>query len=373
MPEIVFNRPTISSPEIANARYAIDSGCTAGNGPFGQLAEKALSDLHDGSEVLLTPSCSSALELAARLVRFDPGDEIIVPSYTFVTTVSAFVANGATPVFCDIDPVTLGMDPREAEKLITERTRAICIVHYAGVPANPESFAKLAQKHGLVLIEDNAHGLGGVSESKVLGTFGALSTLSFHETKNITCGEGGALVVNDSGLVERARILQEKGTNRSQFLNGQIDKYTWVDVGGSWVVSDILAAILVGQLERFEEIQRRRLEIWSEYAGRLGDWAFSQGIQLPPKNLTHTAHMFYLIFPKESMRLQFTRHLSRAGVSAVFHYQPLHRSLAGGKFHRGDRSLPVTDSVAAGLLRLPLHLGLGDADLNRIAETCKAF
>lgn len=370
---IDFNRPTILGGELKNVQRAIEGGFTSGNGPLGREAEKSLSQLHGGSEVLLTPSCSSALELAARLVGFSPGDEIIVPSYTFVTTVSSFVANGAKPVFCDIDPVTLGLDLEQTERLITERTKAICIVHYAGVPADPEGFARLAQKHRLILIEDNAHGLGGNYQGQTLGTFGAMSTLSFHETKNITCGEGGALVLNDLSLVARAKILQEKGTNRSQFLNGQVDKYTWVDVGSSWVLSDILAAILVGQLDRFNEIQRRRMDIWSYYATRLEDWASCRGVVLAPKELTHTAHMFYLIFSGEKIRTEFTRHMAKAGISSVFHYQPLHRSLVGAKFHENSRPLPITDWASGGLVRLPLHLGLGATDLKRIVGVCTSF
>lgn len=221
---IPFNRIAFDSGEIARIHEAANSGHISGDGPFSKKAEATLSDMHDGARVLLTPSCSHALELAARLIRFEPGDEVIVPSFTFVTSVSSFVSNGATPVFCDIDPVTLGLDLEEAKKLVTSKTKAIVLVHYGGVPANPEGFAELAEQHDLVLIEDNAHGLGGKSSGKPLGTFGAMSTLSFHETKNITCGEGGALVINDPQFIERAEILREKGTDRSRFFRGQVDK-----------------------------------------------------------------------------------------------------------------------------------------------------
>jgi dTDP-4-amino-4,6-dideoxygalactose transaminase len=351
---IPFNRPDFGLNEIEYIRQAIDSGVTSGNGPFGKKAESLLSAIHGGSPVLLTPSCSSALELAARLIQFEPGDEVIVPSYTFVTTVSSFVSNGATPVFCDIDPKTLGLDLDQARALITPRTKAICIVHYAGVPANPEGFAELAQEFGLVLVEDNAHGLGGKSGSSTLGTFGAMSTLSFHETKNITCGEGGALVINENRFLERAEILREKGTDRSKFLKGQVDKYTWVDVGSSWVISDILAAILVAQLERFDSIQQRRMGIWNTYYSALESWASERGIKMAQPDLHHTAHMFYLIMESEEMRNRIISRLMEAGVLAVFHYQALHKAGAGQKWATSGGELPVTDMASSRLVRLPL-------------------
>jgi len=332
-----------------------------------------LSAMHDGSAVLLTPSCSAALELAARLIGFEPGDEVIVPSYTFVTTVSSFVSNGATPVFCDIDPLTLGLDLNQARSLITPRTKAICIVHYAGVPANPEGFEQLAEEFGLVLVEDNAHGLGGASGSRLLGTFGAMSTLSFHETKNVTCGEGGALVINDERFLERAEILREKGTDRSNFLKGQVDKYTWVDVGSSWVMSDILAAILVAQLERFEVIQNRRRDLWNRYRAGLEDWAAERRIGLAQRDLPNTAHMFFLLLEGMTERDRFIAHLEGSGVNAVFHYQPLHRSAAGSPWLRDGQHFPVSDRVGESLVRLPLYSSLRLFEQDIVIEAVTGF
>jgi len=255
---IPFNRATFDGKELAYLAQAVADGHVSGNGPFTRRAEAALEVGHGTGRTLLTTSCTHALEMAALLGRFAPGDEVIVPAYTFVSTASAFLLHGATPVFVDVRPDTLNLCPDLVEAAITERTRAICIVHYGGVGATPRRFREVADRHGLLLVEDNAHGLFGVEDGGVLGTFGHLSTLSFHETKNVTCGEGGALHGNDPVLVERAEILREKGTDRSRFLRGQVDKYTWVDVGSSWVLSDLLAGVLVGQLERFEDLQARR-------------------------------------------------------------------------------------------------------------------
>ena len=370
---IPFNLANFQGEELTNIELALSRGNTAGNGPFGREAASVLSSMHAGSPVLLTPSCTSALELAARLVEFGDGDEIIVPSYTFVSTVSAFASNGATPVFCDVDPRTLGMDLVAARALITPRTRAICIVHYAGVPADPFGFAELAKEFGLVLIEDNAHGLGGGWEGQRLGTFGALSTLSFHETKNITCGEGGALVINDKNLLERAEILQQKGTNRTKFLNGQVDKYTWVDVGSSWVMSDILAGVLLAQLARFETIQSERMELWLELHCSLEDWAVAHGVKLASKSSNHTAHMFYLLFPDESERRLFIRHLELLGVKSVFHYQPLHSSRIGSRWVKPGQVFPVSEFVGSSLVRLPFHTRINAKQRQRVIDAVTAY
>lgn len=370
---IPFNVPSFEGEEFSNIELALSGGNSAGNGPFCREAESVLSSMHGGSPVLLTPSCTSALELAARLVEFGDGDEIIVPSYTFVTTVSAFASNGATPVFCDVNPRTLGMDLAAARALITPRTRAICIVHYAGVPADPLGFAQLAHEFGLVLIEDNAHGLGGFSGTQRLGTFGALSTLSFHETKNITCGEGGALVINDGSLLERAQILQQKGTNRTEFLRGQVDKYTWVDVGSSWVMSDILAAVLLAQLARFETIQSQRMELWLELHRSLQDWAVARGVELASRSSEHTAHMFYLLFTGESERSRFIRHLERSGVKAVFHYQPLHSSRVGSRWVKSGQVFPVSEFLGNSLVRLPFYTRLDRLQRQRVIDAVTAY
>ena len=371
-PPIPFNRVSFEFGELTNVEKAIHNGHISGDGPFCRQAEHILSGMHNGADVLLTPSCSHALELAARLIGFQPGDEVIVPSFTFVTTVSSFVANGATPVYCDIDPETLGLDLDQARKLITPRTKAICLVHYAGVPASPEGFVALAEEFGLVLIEDNAHGLGGQSEGKTLGTFGAMSTLSFHETKNITCGEGGALVISDPTYVERAEILREKGTDRSRFFRGQVDKYTWHDIGSSWVMSDILAGLLVGQLENFPILQKKRADIASRYRQELEEWATSNSVSLGPSQ-ENTSHLFYLLLNNESERNDFIEHMKRQGVMVAFHYVPLHLSPAGKKYQNPDVLLPVSEDVAGRLVRLPLFPGVTDEELNRIIEGATAF
>ena len=370
---IPFNRISFDSGEMARIQDAVENGHISGDGPFSKKAEKILSDMHDGARVLLTPSCSHALELAARLIGFEPGDEVIVPSFTFVTSVSSFVSHGATPVFCDIDPMTLGLDLEEARKLITPKTKAIVLVHYGGVPANPEGFSRLAQDHGLILIEDNAHGLGGTANGKKLGTFGAMSTLSFHETKNVSCGEGGALVINDAQFIERAEILREKGTDRSRFFRGQVDKYTWVDNGSSWVLSDILSSILVAQLGRFSQIQAARERLWSRYHEELSGWATLNGVILQARDVSHTFHMFYLIFSEVEYLDAFIALMKSKGVLAVFHYQPLHKSTVGGRWVEKGIDFPVSDRVSAGLVRLPLFAGLSSDEQTRVITSTKSF
>ena len=368
---IPFNRISFDSGEIARIQEAVSNGHISGDGPFSKKAEAILSDMHDGARVLLTPSCSHALELAARLIRFEPGDEVIVPSFTFVTSVSSFVSHGATPVFCDIDPVTLGLDLEEAKKLVTPNTKAIVLVHYGGVPANPEGFAELAEQHDLVLIEDNAHGLGGKSSGKPLGTFGAMSTLSFHETKNITCGEGGALVINDLQYVERAEILREKGTDRSRFFRGQVDKYTWQDLGSSWILSEILAAILFAQLSDFDSIQDRRARLWSRYHSELSDWAITNDVGLGAAE-SGTAHLFYLLLKNSQLQLALIEHLRAVRIGAVFHYQSLHLSPFGSQFG-AVRRLPITEKIAGSLVRMPLYAAMTDDELSHIITSAKSF
>jgi dTDP-4-amino-4,6-dideoxygalactose transaminase len=369
---IPFNRVSFDSGEMARVQEAVESGHISGDGPFSKKVEKILSDMHDGSRVLLTPSCSHALELAARLIGFEEGDEIIVPSFTFVTTVSSFVSEGATPVYCDIDPITLGLDLDEVRKLITPKTKAIVLVHYGGLPANPEGFSRLAEDHGLILIEDNAHGLGGTSNGRKLGTFGAMSTLSFHETKNITCGEGGALVINDPHYTERAEILREKGTDRSRFFRGQVDKYTWQDSGSSWVLPDILAAVLYAQLSDFLAIQERREERWGRYDSALKDWVLARGYDFGPPG-SGTSHLFYLLFPHEYEQSAFREHMSSHGVTTVFHYQALHKSPYGSQFDKKSSTLQTTERVAAGLVRLPLFAGLTKKQQDWVVRTTLSF
>ena len=371
---IPFNRPSFDGQELAYLAQAVANGYTAGNGPFTKRAESLLSDMHGGASTLLTTSCTHALELSARLLNLAPGDEVIVPAYTFVSTASAFVWNGAKPVFADIDPQTMNIDPDRVRELVNPRTRAVCIVHYAGIGAEPDAFARMAEEFELVLIEDNAHGLGASYGDQTLGTFGAMSTLSFHETKNITCGEGGALVINDQRLLERAEILREKGTDRSKFIRGQVDKYTWVDIGSSWVLSDLLAGVLVGQLERFDDVQDARMKLWNEYDMALTDWASASGVRLPfiPAPARHPGHMFYLVFEAGSQRDRYIEHMRRSDVLTVFHYQDLASSrMAVELDSRGD--CPNARAMADRLVRLPMFASMSDAEQAKVIEATRSF
>ena len=372
---IPFNKASFDGNELKYLAQAIQQGHTSGNGPFTKQAEALLSRMHGGSTSLLTTSCTHALEMAARLLDLQPGDEIIVPSYTFVSTASSFMWNGAKPVFADIHPDTLNIDPDSAERCITDRTKAICIVHYAGVGAEPDRFVDMAQRYQLSLIEDNAHGLGATYKGQTLGTFGDMSTLSFHETKNVTCGEGGALVINNPKLVERAEILREKGTNRSRFIRGQVDKYTWVDVGSSWVLSDLLAGVLVGQLERFAETQQKRLATWKRYQETLSDWAETNGIGLPsiPDELEHSAHMFYLRLPSLESRDAFISHMHNQGINTVFHYQALHASPQGLALGVQRNECPNSEFASDAIVRLPLYASLSLAQQQLVIDAVTSF
>ena len=372
---IPFNRPSVNARELSYLTQAIEQGHISGNGEMTKRAEEVLATMHDGARSLLTTSCTHALEMAARLLDLEPGDEVIVPSYTFVSTASAFMWNGAKPVFADIRPDTLNIAPDAVEDCITSQTKAICIVHYGGVGAEPDRFVDIANRHNIKLIEDNAHGLGATYQGSALGTFGALSTLSFHETKNISCGEGGALVVNDPQYAERAEVLREKGTNRTRFVRGEVDKYTWIDNGSSWVMSDLLAGILVGQLERFEEIKSQRLLLWSHYQEALGDWARDSGIKLPaiPNQAEHSGHLFYVRLPSRKDRDSFIEHMRDFGVNVVSHYQPLHSSpqgvLLGGDAKSCHESTLASDTVA----RLPLFVSLSREDQATVVKAALAF
>lgn len=372
---IRFNRASFTGRELEYLKATIRDGHVSGNGPFTKAAEELLSRGHGGAPTLLTTSCTHALEMSGLLAGLGPGDEVIVPSFTFVSCASAFMLHGAVPVFADVASDTLNLDLDSVRARIGPRTRAICAVHYAGVGACPDELAELCAQRELVLIEDNAHGLFGSYGGRVLGTFGSMSTLSFHETKNLSCGEGGALVLNSPDLVERAEILRDKGTDRSRFLRGQVDKYTWVDVGSSWVLSDMLAGVLLGQLERFDEIQGRRQRIWALYAEHLADWGVEQGVRLPrvPTQAEHTAHMFQLRLRSFAERDRFISELRNAGIHAVFHYQALHLSAVGRRLGGKEGQFPVSEEAADTLVRLPLHLDLSDDDVNHVIESVRAF
>lgn len=372
---IPFNRAYFEGNEMVYLAASIQNGHVSGNGPFTKRAEALLEEISGRGRTLLTTSCTHALEMAACLLDLQPGDEVIVPSYTFVSSASAFMLHGATPIFVDVDPLTLNVSPELVKQAITTRTRAICIVHYAGVGASPEFFRQIADEHDLILIEDNAHGLFGSWNEQPLGSFGHMSTLSFHETKNMTCGEGGALHINDDRFVERAEILREKGTDRSKFLRGQVDKYTWVDVGSSWVLSDLLAAILVAQLERASEIQSKRHEIWSYYHNTFSTCPLDFEVSLPflPVESQHPAHMYFLQLESLESRTRFIDHLRSRNINAVFHYQPLHLSAVGLGLGGQVGQCPVSESAADRLVRLPLHLGMTASDIGAVTKAVLDF
>jgi dTDP-4-amino-4,6-dideoxygalactose transaminase len=373
---IPFNKPSVEGRELEYVRQAIDNGHISGDGAFTRRASETLESIFGGgARVFLTTSCTHALEMAAILLDLQAGDEVIVPSFTFVSGVNAFVLRGAKPVFADIRPDTLNIDERQIESLITPRTRAIAPVHYAGVGCEMDAIAGIAQRHGLEIVEDNAHGLFGRYRGKLLGTFGRMATQSFHETKNINCGEGGALVINDPALVERAEIIREKGTNRGRFFRGQVDKYTWVDIGSSYLPSDMLAAYLLGQFEKAEQIQAKRRRIWERYAEGLEGWGGERGVRMPvvPDDCEQPYHMFYLLFPSLDERQSMIAHLRAQGINAVFHYLPLNASEMGSRFGGRAGDCPVAESVSDRLLRLPFYNNLTVDDQDRVIETMFAW
>jgi len=373
--KIPFNRADIGKHDIELLSESISAGHISGNGPFTKRAEEQITKTLGNDRTLLTTSCTHALEMSALLLRLKPGDEVIVPAFTFVSTASAFMLYGAKPVFVDVRQDTLNIDLDQAEAAITPRTRAICVVHYGGVACEMDRLAKLAKDHNLILIEDNAHGLFAKYRGKYLGTFGALATQSFHETKNITCGEGGALVINDASLAERAEILREKGTDRTKFLRGQVDKYTWVDVGSSWVISDLLAAILFGQLSRADKIYDDRMNIWNRYHNELQTWAVKHDVTLPtvPEGCEHTGHVYHLRFQHGVQRDKFIEYLKQLGIYAVFHYQPLHLSTVGRILGGRDGQFPVTESAGDCLVRLPLFNSLTSDEQTYIIDSINVF
>jgi dTDP-4-amino-4,6-dideoxygalactose transaminase len=375
MTQIPFNRPSLVGEEFRYMQEAVANWHISGDGTFTRRCNALLEEALGVPKVLLTTSCTHALEMAALLLEIQPGDEVIVPSFTFVTTANAFVLRGAKPVFADIRPDTLNIDESQVEALITPHTKAILLVHYAGVGCEMDSLCEIARRHNIPIVEDNAHGLFGKYKGRFLGTFGCLASLSFHETKNFTCGEGGALLINDTRYAERAEIIREKGTNRSRFFRGQVDKYTWVDLGSSYLPSDILAAFLCAQLEAREQIQATRRRVWEYYYDHLHDWAGHAGVQLPvvPSYCEQPYHLFHLLLPSLEQRQAFTAHLKAHDVSSVFHYLPLHLSEMGKRFGGKAGDCPVTEDVADRLARLPFHNSLSDEDLDRVVDLVKQF
>jgi len=374
-PWIPYSKPYRSPHEIEYLQEVLSSGQTHGDGPFTRRASALLSDITSSDSVLLTGSGTHALELASWLLELGPGDEVIVPSFTFSTTAASVVMTGATPVFVDIDPATGSMDLGAAEAALTERTRAVYVVHYGGVAPDMERLTAIAERAGIQIVEDNAHGLGARWGGRPCGSFGALAAQSFHATKNIQCGEGGALLINDPSLRARAEILREKGTDRSRFMRGEVDKYSWIDRGSSYLPSELTVAVLTAQLEVFDIIQTQRHKIWDKYALSLVTWAAEAGAVLmsPPPKVDHPAHVFYLLAPNASTRTAMLAHLRAAGIRATFHYIPLHSSIAGRRFGRTPNPCPATDDFAARIIRLPLWPAMTDAETDRVITAVHEF
>ena len=371
---IPFTRPGLLEPGLAAIREAFASGKLSGDGGFCRRSEKLLESALGAKRALAVTSCTHALEMSALLLDLQPGDEVIVPAFTFVSTVNAFVLRGARPIFADVRADTLNLDEAQLPSLITSRTKAIVPVHYAGVGCEMDAINAIAAKAGAAVVEDNAHGLFGSYRGKMLGTLGALATQSFHDTKNFTCGEGGALIVNDPRFMERAEILREKGTNRSRFFRGQVDKYTWVDVGSSYILSDILGALLFSQLEQRDEIQTRRARIWNRYNAELAEWTTARGFRRPvvPAHCEQTFHMFYLLMPADR-RGPFIDHLKAKGVQAVFHYQALNTSPMGLAHGGKAGQCPVTERISDELVRLPLYNDMSEADQGIVVDAVRSF
>jgi len=370
-----FNRSSLEGRELEYIFQTINVGQIAGDQLFSRKCHKLLEDTLGVRRALVTTSCTHALEMAALLLEIGPGDEVIVPAFTFVSTANAFVQRGARPVFCDIRPDTLNLDETQLESLITPQTKAIVPVHYAGVGCEMDAILEIARRNGVAVVEDNAHGLFAKYRGRYLGTLGCLGTQSFHETKNITCGEGGALLINDERYIERAEIIREKGTNRARFFRGQVDKYSWVDVGSSYVMSDVLAAFLYAQLEVWPGIQEKRHRIWERYHAELTEWAQRNGVRQPiiPAHCEQAWHMYYLILPTLESRQAFVAHLRARGVPAVFHYLPLHLSTYGSRWGGKAGDCPVTESVSDRLLRLPFYNHLTASDQASVIEAVLSF
>lgn len=377
MPErnikIPFNRLCLNGKELEYMQESMKSGNITGDAEYTRKCETMLEEIFNAKKVLLTNSCTDALEMACLLIDLRPDDEVIVPSYTFVSTVNAFILRGAKPIFIDIREDTLNIDEAKIEEKITDKTRAIFPVHYAGVACEMDAIMDIAERYHLFVVEDAAQGVNAKYNNQYLGTIGHLGTYSFHGTKNYTCGEGGAIVINNDDFIESAEIVREKGTNRSKFLRGEIDKYTWVDIGSSYLLSDILAAFLYAQLEDLEEIKKKRKEIFDFYYESLKEWEEAGKLRLPiiPGNCATNYPMFYILLPSEEKRDSLMEKLKNAGIQAVFHYIPLHTSPMGVKFGYREGDLPITEAVSSRLLRLPFYTHLAREKQEIIITTLK--
>ena len=372
---VSLSRPFFDEREKRYMAAALATAQVAGDGPFTARCTQTLEAILGVRRTLLTTSCTHALEMSALLLDIRPGDEVIVPSFTFVSTVNAFVLRGARPVFADVRADTLNLDERSLEHLTTAGTKAILPVHYAGVGCDMDMICAFAQERRIAVVEDNAHGLFGKYKGRFLGTFGGLAAQSFHETKNLSCGEGGALLINDGAFQERAELIRNKGTDRSRFLRGEVDKYTWVDIGSSYLPSDLLAGVLLAQLEKREEIHARRRAVWDYYQHELRGWAAKWDVRLPivPADCEHPYHIYYLLLPTQSLRENLMAHLRSRRIQSAFHFLPLHLSQMGRRFGGHEGMCPVSEKVAGQLLRLPLHPGLTLDELGRVVDAVTEF
>jgi len=372
---IPFNRPFIIGKELYYISQAVMSGKLAGDGNFTRRCQQWMEEQFDARRVFLTTSCTTALEMSAMLCDIKPGDEVILPSFTFVTTANAFVRQGARPAFVDIRPDTLNIDETRVEAAVTERTKAIIPVHYAGVGAEMDAILEIAAKYDIPVVEDAAQGVKAAYKGKYLGTLGQLGCYSFHETKNFISGEGSALVVNEEKYIERAEIIREKGTDRSKFFRGEVDKYTWIDVGSSFLPSELIAAFLFAQLEEAETIMEKRQSIFNYYAEKLRPLEKQGYLRLPviPDHCSHNAHMFYILLQSEKSRNDLMKFLNENGINAVFHYLPLHASPMGRSFGYEEGDLPETENASRCLLRLPCYYELEKNQQDRVVELITKF
>lgn len=370
---IHFNKPFLIENELNYIKEAIDKGILRGDGIYTKKCHELLEEKLGCKKALLTHSCTAALEMAAILLDIKADDEIIMPSYTFVSTANAFVLRGGVPVFVDIRPDTLNIDENLIETAITDKTKAICVVHYAGVSCEMDKILDIAKKYNLYVVEDAAQALSSTYKSKQLGTIGDLACFSFHETKNVISGEGGALVINNEKFIERAEIIREKGTNRSKFFRGQVDKYTWVDIGSSFLPSDMIAAFLYSQLENMDKINKKRLQIWDKYNEFFKQYDNIVRRPFIPDNCTHNAHMYYVLFKSLNERTKFIDFMKQNQINTVFHYIPLHSSPAGMKYCKTIGKMDVTNNISDTLVRLPMFYELSKMDMDKIFSLCTEF
>jgi len=379
--KIPFNKPYITGNELKYIETLIMSldkgGKISGDGEYTKKIQNLIESKFLAKKALLTTSCTSAIEMATLLLNLNRGDEVILPSYTFVSTANPILISGATPVFADISEDTLNIDPKKIEEKINDNTKAIYVMHYAGISCQMDEISKIAKKHGLLIVEDAAQGVNSKYKDQYLGTIGQFGCYSFHETKNYTCGEGGAILINteDTEIQERAEIIREKGTNRSKFFRGEIDKYNWVDIGSSYIPSDILAAFLFAQLEKIDEIQEKRMQVYNQYFNGLQKLEENDKLKLPtiPKYATHNAHLFYVILENEKIRNNLLKYLKEKGIHSTFHYIPLHTSPMGKKLGYAKGDLPISESASDRLLRLPLYADMGPSEINYVIKSICHF